>query len=171
MAEAKGLVIPDLEKQFETTSDTYELYIGTNREEEEIVFVVAQAGNPEHKKVQRAYAQKLERARRNPVKRNRVIAEIVAKSLLKGWRGMLDDEGKEIPCTFENKVAVLTNKTYGEQLFVQIMEAASDITNFQDLDEEEGIEEGDDTEGLSPEEGTEKNFGNTSSGTSDSAES
>jgi len=167
--EVKGLVIPDLDKQYDTTRDTYELYIGLNAQEEEIFFLVAQAGNPEHKKVQRAYAQKLERARRNPAKRNRVVAEILAKSILKGWKGLLGENKQEIPCTYENKLAVLTNKKYGEALFVQIMEAASDITNFQDEDEDG--EDLDESESLSPAKATEKNSGSISAGTSGSAES
>jgi|GEM_PF-3017334 hypothetical protein len=172
MAEVKGLVIPDLEKQFATTRDTYDLFIGTNQREEEIIFEVAQAGNAEHKKIQRMYTQKLERARRNATKRNRIIAEIIAKSILRRWRGLLDGDGNEIPCTYENRVAVLTNPTYGEQLFIQVMEAASDIDNFRDIDEEDMA--GDTTEGgdeaLSPERETEKNSESSSPGTSGSGD-
>jgi len=148
-----SLNLSDLDKEYGTTKEVYELIIGKNSKGKDIVFEIAQAGSKYHEKVQRQYAKLLEQARRSPSTQRKYYIEIVAKSLLKNWRGLLDDKGKEVKCTFENKVEVLTKY---KPLFVNVMEAASDLQNFQDIEDEML----DDEEIMTPEEAekdTEKN--------------
>jgi len=100
--------------------------------------VVAPSGNPEHEKVQRQYAKLLERYRRNQNKQRKLYIEIIAKSILVGWKGVIDDDGNAIPCTVENKIEILTR--YREVL-IRIMEVAGDITSFQEDDTEIDVSE------------------------------
>jgi len=160
------LLIPDLEKQYGATKDTTDLYIGENKKGEDIIFYVGRAGSEEHEKASHASQQALERSRNKPKKRQRIMAELVARAILKGWKGLIDGDGVPIPCTLENKIAILTNKEYGKRIFVDVLEAANDINNFQDEDQDE--EEEDDVQdgeggdsAATPEEETEKNLENS----------
>jgi hypothetical protein len=153
------LVIPDLDKQYGSTKDVAELYIGENQKGEDIIFYVGKSGSPEHEKIAQSYAQALERVRNRPKKRQRIMAEIIAKAVLKGWKGLLDQQGNPIPCNFDNKMNVLMNKNYGKRIVVDILEAANDIGNFQedDLDEDEDDDVPMEELNMTPEEVTEKN--------------
>jgi len=141
------LTLSDLDRQFIGDHETTEVFIGENHKGDETWFTVAQMQNPEHEKMQRKFSKALERSRRNQKKQREIQIEIVARSILVGWRNLIDDDGEEVKCTFKNKVDVLTK--YREVLN-RVLDEASDITNFQDVDD--GQED-------TPEEDTEKNSG------------
>lgn len=108
--------------------------VGMNEKNDPIIMVVAEAGSKLHKKVQRKYDRALEASRRNPDKRRYILSKIISESLLKGWSGVLDSKGNEVPYTVENGIEALMKY---EQLSIEVMEAATDIENFRP----EGIEE------------------------------
>jgi len=107
--------------------------IGMNSKDQPIIMIVAEAGNPKHKKVQRKYDKRLEMARNNPDRRELLMAKIVAESILMGWSGVLDSEGKEVPYTIPNGIDALIKYS---KLNIEIMDAATDIENFRPAEEE-----------------------------------
>ena len=134
---------------FTSPLETAILYFGTNAKEEELSFTVRETGSPEHEKVQRKYSKALERSRRNRKRNREVMAKIVAESILIDWKGVLDEDGNVVPCTMANKIAALIKY---KKLFVEIIDFASEATNFQP---EEDFEDDDD---ISPDEDSEKNL-------------
>lgn len=114
--------------------------VGINTKDDPIIMVVAEAGSPIHRKIQRKYDKALESSRRNSEKRRLVLSKIVAESLLKGWSGVLDSKGKEVPYTIENGIEAMMKY---EKLSIEIMEASTDPENFRP---DEEIEAEEDTE-------------------------
>lgn len=145
---------------FVSTLDTAEMFLGVNSKDQEIICNVRETGCPEHEKAQRKYAKMLERSRNNRKRRHLIMSKIVAESLLVSWRGFLDDDGNEVPDTLENRIDALTRF---KKFFFDVLEFAGDRENFQaaedgDIDEDGGeTAEGEEGEGLSPEEDSEKN--------------
>ena len=145
---------------FVSTLDTAEMFLGVNSKDQEIICNVRETGCPEHEKAQRKYAKMLERSRNNRKRRHLIMSKIVAESLLVSWRGFLDDDGNEVPDTLENRIDALTRF---KKFFFDVLEFAGDRENFQatedeNIDEDGGeTAEGEEGEGLSPEEDSEKN--------------
>jgi len=127
------LRLGDLDRQYTATTDTYDLYVGDNNKGEEIIFVVGRTGRPEHETVARRFSKQLERSRRNKDKYRKVLIEVAARSLLIDWENLIDDDGKPVPCTLENKISVLTDYP---DLFSSVIETASDTSLFRDEEEE-----------------------------------
>jgi len=140
------LKLSDLDRQFIGDRETTEVFIGTNSKGEDIIFEVAQMQNPEHEKAQRRFSKALERARRNPKKQREIQIEIVARGLLVGWKNLIDDDGKPVKCSTQNKILVLTKY---REILDRVVETAVDVANFQDGDDPDFV----------PEEDTEKNSG------------
>ena len=134
---------------FVSPLETATLYFGENKKGQELAFTVHETGSPEHEKVQRKYSKALEKSRRNQTRHRAIMAKIVAESILIDWKGVLDEDGNEVPCNMENKINALTKY---KKLFIEIIDFASEPTNFQAEDEEVM-----DDEDLTPEEDTEKN--------------
>ena len=156
-----NLIIPDLEKEYRKDVDLAEVNLGLNSKKEEMIIYVAQVNNELHEKTQRLYARKLEQARRNTNKLRRLNAEIVAKSIIRKWVGIIDANGDPVPCTEENRIAILINKTYGSNVFLQVLEVSTDYTQFQK--DEPGADDlppdtGEDGEELTEEKASEKNL-------------
>lgn len=147
------LKITDLDKDYSADNEVADMYICENKKGEDVYFQVARSSNPEHEKVQRSYTKRLEVSRRQPKKARRYYAEIVAKSILRGLGKLLDDDGKAVANTIENKVAILEKYP---SLFRDVMEFSLDIRNYQKDEDEEDAPE--DVAGLTPEEDTEKNL-------------
>jgi len=129
---------------FVSPLETATLYFGENKKGQELAFTVRETGSPEHEKVQRKYSKALERSRRNPTRHRAIMAKIVAESILIDWKGVLDEDGNEVPCTLEKKIEALTKY---KKLFIEIIDFASEATNFQAETDED----------MTPEEDTEKN--------------
>lgn len=102
--------------------------VGYNSKGKEVIFTVAEAGNPKHEAVQRRYAKALESTRRNPDRHRAVLCKVVAESILLDWEGVLDEDGNERECTLENRIEALI--TY-KKLFYAVMDAAADEGNFK----------------------------------------
>lgn len=145
------LTLSDLDRQFIGDHETTTVFIGENHKGEEIWFKVAQMQNPEHEKMQRKFSRQLERSRKNVKKQRAIQTEIVARSILMGWENLIDDDGNPVKCTVKNKMDVLTKY---REILNRVLEEASDIANFQDIDDDV-----DDDQEISPEEDTEKNSG------------
>lgn len=127
-----SISLGDLDKQFIATTDTYELYIQDNHNGDPIVFTVGRTGRPDHEKIARRYSKQLERSRRNPDRHRKVLIEIAAKSILLDWEGLIDDEGKKVPCNEATRIDVLTRY---QDLFSLVLETASDASFFRDEEE------------------------------------
>lgn len=131
-----------LEELYKTDEDKSSkgvpITVGMNEKDDPIIMIVAEAGSPLHKKVQRKYDRALESSRRNPEKRRMVMSKIIAESLLKDWSGVLDSNGNEIP--YNSKTGLEALMKY-EQLSIEIMEAATDIENFRPDDDVDSVEE------------------------------
>jgi len=119
------------------------IVVGTNQNGDDVVFYIAEIGNPNHDKVQRRYSKQLERYRKREELQQQIIVKIVAESILVDWEGVLDDDGQHIEATLENKIAALTKY---RKLFVEVMQEAGDPSNFALVDDD-----------VNPEEDTEKN--------------
>jgi len=130
-----------LEENYQTdekkSTEGIEIVVGINALEQPITMIVAQAGNPKHREIQRKYEAALERARKSEKKRTLVMAKITAESILKNWHGVLDSEKNEIPYTVDVGTEALIRY---EQLFLEILEASNNPSNFG-LEEIEEIEE------------------------------
>ena len=123
--------------------DGIPIIVGVNKNGDDVTLFVAMAGSERHEKMQRKYSKSLERARRNEKLTRKIMAKIVAQSLLLGWEGVLDQDGNPVEATTENKIKALMSH---KQLYMSVLEAAMDTANF--------VEEGED---LGAEEDTEKN--------------
>lgn len=131
------LSLGDLDRQFVATTDTYDLYIGVNNKGDDIIFVIGRVGSVEHEKLTRKLSKQFERARRNKDRFRKLLTEVMAKTLILDWVGLLDDAGKKVPCTYENKMQVLTDY---QEISALVAEAASETSNFRDDEEEEETE-------------------------------
>lgn len=144
--------ISTFEEIYKSDFDTAEMYVGENKLGNEIVFTVAEIGNETHEKVQRKYSKQIERSRKNPKRYQAVMAEVLAKSILIDWKGVLDSNDAEVEASFENKKQALIKY---KKLFQDVVDFSTDPNNFRD-DENLPIEL-EDEEILTPEEDTEKN--------------
>jgi hypothetical protein len=108
------------------SSEGIEQVIGYNEKDEEMVLIVAQAGNPVHQKTQRKYARALEKARTSKKKQDKIYARIIGESILLGWRGILDTKGKPVDDKLENRIEALANK----ELMNEVLDIAMERTNF-----------------------------------------
>lgn len=109
-----------------------EVPIGVNALGDDIIMIVAESGTKEHKKVQRKYERALEATRRNDKKRLVVMAKIIAESLLKNWKGVLDDDQKEVKYTVKRGIEALVKY---ERLSFEIIDASINRDNYR-FDEE-----------------------------------
>lgn len=144
-------MVSTFDKLYETELETAEMFVGPNDKDEEVVFIVSQIGSKEHDKAQRKYSKQLERSRKNPKRHQEIMAKIAAISLLKDWRGVLDENGDPVEATPQNRYEAL--KKYRRLLF-DVIDFASDPNNFRE-DELDEVDSEDEL--LSPEEETEKN--------------
>lgn len=119
---------------FKTDKETTRLSVGFNAKDEEVFLVVAEAGSPSHKKAQRKYTKALEASRRNEKKQNRIMARICAESILVDWENVLDEKGKPIEATVENKIDMLTQY---ERLMLAVIDTATEFSNFKNDPEAE----------------------------------
>jgi len=119
------------------------IIVGTNQYDNDVVFYIAEIGNPNHEKVQRRYSRQLERYRKKEDLQQQLLVKIVAESILIDWEGVLDDLGQPIEATLENKITALTKY---RKLFLEVMQEAGDPSNFAVVEDE-----------TTPEEDTEKN--------------
>ena len=147
-----------METLFATNEDkskngVWETY-GTNPDGTEFRCLIAEAGNPRHEKAQRKFAKALERTRRNDKKRQEVLAKIIAISILLDWEFFLDENGNQIKATTKNKIEALVKY---KKFFAEVLDFATDETNYRDDDEEIDLDVEDDLADLTPEEDTEKN--------------
>ena len=123
--------------------DGIPIIVGVNKNGDDVTLFFFFSGSERHEKMQRKYSKSLERARRNEKLTRKIMAKIVAQSLLLGWEGVLDQDGNPVEATTENKIKALMSH---KQLYMSVLEAAMDTANF--------VEEGED---LGAEEDTEKN--------------
>jgi hypothetical protein len=126
--------------------------VGYNKNAEEVIFWIAEAGNRNHVKVQRKYAKQLEANRRNSKKIDKILINIIAEALLVHWENVLDSDGSVVEPTIENKVEALTKY---KKLYHRVLDESSDADNFR-LDDPEDDSEDD----LTPEEIMEDTEGN-----------
>ena len=136
--EKEKVALSDLDKLYTADKELADLYIGQNSKGEDIIFKVAQAGNPLHEKMQRKYAKRIEKYRRFPDKLNEIYEEIVGISILKDLGKLRDDNGKIVPSTTANRIMVLHKY---KQIFISVLDIANDVNNFIDNPEDEALED------------------------------
>jgi len=134
MEKENKLNLSDLDKLYKADKELADLYIGVNSKGEDIIFKVAQAGNPLHEKMQRKKAKEIEKYRRFPERLKSVYQEIVGTSLLKDLGNLRDDEGEIVPSTLKNRIKVLHEYP---SIMTSVIDIATDINNYLDLPEEE----------------------------------
>jgi hypothetical protein len=127
--------------------------IGYNAKQHEVKIKVAQAGNPKHESIQRKYAKALEKSRHNDGLRRLTLAKITGEALLLDWENIIDEDGNSVEATVEARIESLTKFT---DFFLEVLDAANDITNFQD-DVDIELKERFDEMTETPEQDTEKN--------------
>jgi len=118
--------------------------VGYNKNGDEVIFYIAEAGNPNHVKIQRLYSKRLEMSRKNVDLTEKFLCEIIAKSIFISWSGVLDDKGHEIESTFENKFEALMNHS---KIYHKVLEICNDPENYRinndtdDMSIEEALED------------------------------
>lgn len=80
------------------------------------------------------YTRKLQNGTADPEAINKVMAEIYAESVIIGWRGVKDENGKDLKFTKENVVKLLIDLP---DLFEDIQEQATKISNFRASENED----------------------------------
>ena len=135
------------EKFYETDADKavkgVPVLIGYNDDGTPVKIIVAEAGNPNHEKLQRKYAKALEKSRSNEKRRHDIMARIIAESILLGWEGVRNADGFDVAPTLENRISALVAH---KKLFIEVTDAASDVRNFQEDGEAPADEAKADTE-------------------------
>lgn len=111
----------------EKSENGVEEIVGVNSKGEDVVFYIAEAGNDKHIKSQRRYAKALESTRKVDTEHEKVIARIIAESILVNWKGVIDEKGKEVKATVEKKAEVLIKY---RRLRQKVMEVATDELRF-----------------------------------------
>lgn len=124
--------------------------VGTNAKNEEVIFFIAKAGNPDHERAQRKRSKQLELTRSKKA-RAKIMCEIVAEGILKNWTGVLDKDGGIVEPTLENKASALDKY---DQLFTDVMSIASNSMLYLDDNDDDDNDPDDLT---TPAEETEKN--------------
>ena len=108
-------------KRFDTTAFTDGVWVSILGGE----FLVARAGNPE-------YEQALEssgyRKMDDPADKQRALYRAIAKGVLKGWKGVEDNDGNAIPYNVGNAVEVLLENP---DLVNRLLSEANDLTNYR----------------------------------------
>lgn len=102
--------------------------IGLNDDGSMIQLKIAESGNENHVKAQRRMAKMLEVTRKNEEKHHNVLCQLIAETILLDWKNVLDDNGKQIKATKEERVAYL--KQY-KKLFYLVLDEASNENNFR----------------------------------------
>lgn len=117
-----------------------ELLYGVNDDNTEIKFFVARAG-----KSNKAYQKALE-VTFKPHRRSmqlgtlsedtasKLMLEVFATTVLKGWENVQDENGKEMAFNKENAIKLLTDLP---ELYDDLSEKANNVANFRDESREE----------------------------------
>ena len=116
---------------FTSTEEGKEIFMGVNKNGTDVYFTIAENGNPAHEKVQRKYAKQMENARKHPKKEHWLMSKIMAEGIVTNWRGVIDDDGNEIPCTMENKVNAFNHH---KKLFYAVLKESSNEENYREDD-------------------------------------
>ena len=122
--------IPSFEKEFVADFETAEMFIASNKDGSDIVFILGRKGSSRHEFASRKYQEDLERADGNTQRTNFVLANLISDSLLIGWKNVKNEDGTVIEATFENKVAILTKYP---DLIMKIIKFSSNVKNFQNI--------------------------------------
>lgn len=86
-------------------------------------------------KFNKPYAAKMQSNSMTTQELNLVDAQILAEALISDWKGVKDENGVELDCTFENVVSVLADLP---ELMAALMRNASDFNKFKvEYDQEE----------------------------------
>lgn len=118
-------------------------WVPIGRGGEEAEFCIARWNNPEYRALETQLYQKARRERR--IKDNNLPADVmeeitlklVVLTILKDWRG-LNSNGVALPCTKENKFAVLGNESY-RWILEDIIAAAREEEAYQQEAKEEDL--------------------------------
>jgi len=123
---------------YTTEEDGVEIHMGVNANGESFYFTLRELGCEAHEKVQRKYNAALSRVRNNSKKEHEILSKIIAESILVDWRGVIDNKGKEIPCTMENKLDALMKH---KKLLYAVMTESSKEENFRHIDDDDNSDE------------------------------
>jgi hypothetical protein len=121
------------EQLYTTNEDGVNVPMGINANGDEIIFKLRESGCKQHEKVQRKYQKSLSLARKNPDKEHEILCRIVAEAIIVDWKGVLNEKGKPIACTFDEKFENL--KKY-KKLFYEVLSQSSNEENFNEIDPE-----------------------------------
>jgi hypothetical protein len=116
------------ENLFGSDIDVAEVWMGVNSKEEDIFFYLREMNCEIHEKCYRKYSRALERTRNNEKSHNKVLCQILSESIIVDWKGVLDDNGKRVKPTPENKV---DNLVKWKKLMMAVMDASSTEANFR----------------------------------------
>lgn len=118
--------------------------MGQNAKGEDVVCLIAEAGNRKHEACQRRYAKQLENTRRNPERHRAILCKVVAESILLDWKGAIDEEGNPIESTLKNRIRMLTKY---KKFFFAVMEVSGDESHYRPADGDLASEVEEDTKG------------------------
>jgi hypothetical protein len=86
-------------------------------------------------KFNKPYAAKMQSNSMTQEETNLVDAQILAEALISDWKGIKDDNGVELECTFQNVVSVLAELP---ELMAALMRNATDFNKYKvEFDQEE----------------------------------
>ena len=109
---------------------------------EDIAFLLARAGGM-NSRFSKALEQKIRPHRRkidneemDTALANSIMMEVFVETVIKGWRGVNDDEGKPLPFTTENVLNILRDLP---DLFAELREVAGKQANFRATSTEDDL--------------------------------
>lgn len=133
----------DLQKAgFDVEAVSKGRWVPIGRGDGEAEFCIARWNNPEYRALETQLYQKARRAREirdnfvPPKVQDKITLELVVNTILKDWRG-LNNNGVDLPCTKENKIAVLGNEEYRWILDDVISAAREEEAYHQEVKEED----------------------------------
>lgn len=112
---------------------------GINNNGDPIRLLIGEVNNPKHQKSRRRYEKALETSRKNRKRYEYIMAKVIAEGVLFDWEGIIDSDGKPVPCSLEAKVAALTKY---EALFFDVLKTADspELYRADDPDSDDGTE-------------------------------
>lgn len=126
----------DLFAEFATNEDAE--VTGVKQEFKGVTFLIARSGNREYGKLLTKLINKNQRVLDGKdaaadAMSDKIMVEVIAKTILKGWEGNIVYKGEPMPYSVENAKTVLTHKDFR----AQIMKMADDSEKYRVVQMEE----------------------------------
>lgn len=104
--------------------------------QDDVTVSFARAGSNNREYVNMLTAKTKNARNMSGAKQMKILAEIYAKTVIKGWSGVTDENGEEMPFTVDNCIKLLTDLP---DFFTLVREEAESLENFREERQEEDL--------------------------------